>query len=153
MYRLQASLMICTPQTHSNSMLLRTDSLQRTVKDYHSRIANLEDLKYDLEYCVKRKDFEVLEMWKPKTKQKHGALFFLSILLLANRSTTPRQPSDFFALRSGRHHPFFTPARSCGLIYMYKLCFYRVYVPHVYYCFVLFIPPAPENNEQWCYLF
>lgn len=31
----------------------------RVCKDYHTRIAKLEDEKFDLEYVVKRKDMEV----------------------------------------------------------------------------------------------
>lgn len=49
-----------------------TEKLKKIAKDYHSRIARLEDEKYDLEYVVKKKDFEVefpLEM-----KERHAKL-------------------------------------------------------------------------------
>lgn len=36
-----------------------TETIKRVLKDYHSRINQLEDEKFDLEYAVKKKDFEV----------------------------------------------------------------------------------------------
>ena len=36
-----------------------TDTLKGVLKAYHERIGKLEDIKYDLEYVVKRKDVEV----------------------------------------------------------------------------------------------
>lgn len=35
------------------------DSVAKICQDYHSRIARLEEEKYDLEYIVKGKDFQV----------------------------------------------------------------------------------------------
>lgn len=35
------------------------DAIRTTLRQYYTRINNLEDLKYDLEYVVKRKDVEV----------------------------------------------------------------------------------------------
>lgn len=35
------------------------DSISKVCQDYHSRIARLEEEKYDLEYIVKGKDFQV----------------------------------------------------------------------------------------------
>jgi len=37
-------------------------TLQQICKEYHARISNLEDLKYDLEYEVRQKDFVVNEL-------------------------------------------------------------------------------------------
>ena len=36
-----------------------TETIKRVLKDYHERISTLEDEKFDLEYAVKKKDFEV----------------------------------------------------------------------------------------------
>jgi hypothetical protein len=36
-----------------------TDKLKKVLNDYHNRITQLEDEKFDLEYLVKKKDFEV----------------------------------------------------------------------------------------------
>ncbi|XP_046978279.1 troponin I isoform X5 [Vanessa cardui] len=38
------------------------DTIKRVCKDYHTRIANLEDEKFDLEYIVKRKDMEISDL-------------------------------------------------------------------------------------------
>ena len=38
------------------------DTIKRVLRDYHSRINNLEDLKFDLEYAVKKKDFEISDL-------------------------------------------------------------------------------------------
>ena len=35
------------------------DTIKRVLRDYHERINALEDVKFDLEYAVKKKDFEV----------------------------------------------------------------------------------------------
>jgi len=43
-----------------------TDSIKRVLVDYHERINSLEDVKFDLEYAVKKKDFEV-ELWCTST--------------------------------------------------------------------------------------
>lgn len=37
-----------------------TESLKRVLREYHNRITALEDQKFDLEYVVKKKDYEVL---------------------------------------------------------------------------------------------
>lgn len=37
-------------------------TLQQILKDYHARIAKLEDAKYDLEYDVRQKDFVINEL-------------------------------------------------------------------------------------------
>lgn len=36
------------------------DTVRTVCRDYHTRIGNLEDEKFDLEYIVKRKDMEVV---------------------------------------------------------------------------------------------
>lgn len=38
------------------------DTLRTVCRDYHTRIGNLEDEKFDLEYIVKRKDMEVVRL-------------------------------------------------------------------------------------------
>ncbi|MFW9777169.1 troponin, partial [Brucella melitensis] len=38
------------------------DTIKRVCKDYHERIARLEDEKFDLEYIVKRKDMEISDL-------------------------------------------------------------------------------------------
>jgi hypothetical protein len=43
-----------------------TDTIKRVLVDYHERINSLEDVKFDLEYAVKKKDFEV-ELWCTST--------------------------------------------------------------------------------------
>lgn len=35
------------------------DAVRALCEEYHKRISGLEEQKYDLEYAVKRKDFEV----------------------------------------------------------------------------------------------
>jgi hypothetical protein len=35
------------------------ETIKRVLRDYHARISTLEDEKFDLEYAVKKKDFEV----------------------------------------------------------------------------------------------
>lgn len=35
------------------------DTIKRVIKEYYNRITTLEDQKFDLEYLVKKKDFEV----------------------------------------------------------------------------------------------
>lgn len=35
------------------------DTVRRVIKEYYERISKLEDQKFDLEYIVKKKDFEV----------------------------------------------------------------------------------------------
>jgi hypothetical protein len=35
------------------------ETIKRVLRDYHERISTLEDEKFDLEYAVKKKDFEV----------------------------------------------------------------------------------------------
>jgi len=37
-----------------------TENVKRVLREYHSRITALEDKKFDIEYVVKKKDFEVL---------------------------------------------------------------------------------------------
>lgn len=37
-----------------------TDTIKRVLREYHNRITELEDKKFDIEYIVKKKDFEVL---------------------------------------------------------------------------------------------
>lgn len=37
-----------------------TENVKRVLREYHNRITALEDKKFDIEYVVKRKDFEVL---------------------------------------------------------------------------------------------
>lgn len=41
--------------------LIHTETVKRVLREYHNRITALEDQKFDLEYVVKKKDFEVLE--------------------------------------------------------------------------------------------
>nr|QLF80198.1 TnI [Locusta migratoria] len=38
------------------------DTVKRVLKDYHARIQKLEDEKFDLEYAVKKKDFEIADL-------------------------------------------------------------------------------------------
>ncbi|XP_066992017.1 troponin I isoform X2 [Anabrus simplex] len=38
------------------------DTIKRVLRDYHDKICNLEDEKYDLEYAVKKKDFEIADL-------------------------------------------------------------------------------------------
>lgn len=38
---------------------IETDTVKRVIKEYYERITKLEDQKFDLEYVVKKKDFEV----------------------------------------------------------------------------------------------
>jgi hypothetical protein len=38
------------------------DTVKRVIKEYYDRIMKLEDQKFDLEYCVKKKDFEISEL-------------------------------------------------------------------------------------------
>ncbi|XP_022126696.1 troponin I isoform X5 [Pieris rapae] len=38
------------------------DAISRVCKEYHTRIAKLEDEKFDLEYIVKRKDMEISDL-------------------------------------------------------------------------------------------
>lgn len=35
------------------------ETIKRVLRDYHARISTLEDEKFDLEYAVKKKDYEV----------------------------------------------------------------------------------------------
>lgn len=37
-----------------------TETVKRVLREYHNRISSLEDKKFDIEYVVKKKDFEVL---------------------------------------------------------------------------------------------
>lgn len=37
-----------------------TETVKRVLREYHNRITALEDKKFDIEYVVKKKDFEVL---------------------------------------------------------------------------------------------
>ena len=37
-----------------------TETVKRVLREYHNRISALEDKKFDIEYVVKKKDFEVL---------------------------------------------------------------------------------------------
>lgn len=69
------------------------DSLSKICQDYHNRIARLEDEKYDLEYIVKGKDFQVhidihtqkniinmpIQYFQPTTKKRNNfnSFFFL----------------------------------------------------------------------------
>ncbi|KDR22759.1 troponin I-like isoform X6 [Zootermopsis nevadensis] len=38
------------------------DTIKRVLRDYHARISTLEDEKFDLEYAVKKKDFEISDL-------------------------------------------------------------------------------------------
>lgn len=38
------------------------EKLKKICQDYHKRIGHLEDEKFDLEYCVKKKDFEISDL-------------------------------------------------------------------------------------------
>lgn len=46
-------------------LLHHTDTLKRVLREYHNRISSLEDKKFDIEYVVKKKDFEVLLREQP----------------------------------------------------------------------------------------
>ena len=39
-----------------------TDKIASICREYHDRISKLEDLKYDLEYEVRQKDFVINEL-------------------------------------------------------------------------------------------
>lgn len=41
-------------------LMNHTETLKRVLREYHNRISALEDKKFDIEYVVKKKDFEVL---------------------------------------------------------------------------------------------
>lgn len=41
-------------------LMNHTETIKRVLRDYHTRISALEDKKFDIEYIVKKKDFEVL---------------------------------------------------------------------------------------------
>lgn len=45
--------------SHPYYLLSSTEELKSICKTYHDRIVSLENLKYDFEYVVKRKDVEV----------------------------------------------------------------------------------------------
>lgn len=51
------------------------DTVKRVIKEYYNRITTLEDQKFDLEYLVKKKDFEVSD---------DRGVFLVSILMLIN---------------------------------------------------------------------
>ncbi|XP_011344792.1 troponin I isoform X18 [Ooceraea biroi] len=38
------------------------ENVKRVLREYHSRIAALEDKKFDIEYIVKKKDFEIADL-------------------------------------------------------------------------------------------
>ncbi|XP_023706108.1 troponin I isoform X4 [Cryptotermes secundus] len=38
------------------------ETIKRVLRDYHERISTLEDEKFDLEYAVKKKDFEISDL-------------------------------------------------------------------------------------------
>lgn len=38
------------------------DTLRRVIREYHDRIGKLEDVKYDMEYIVKSKDFQISDL-------------------------------------------------------------------------------------------
>ncbi|PNF35071.1 Troponin I [Cryptotermes secundus] len=38
------------------------DTITRILQDYHERISSLEDVKFDLEYAVKKKDYEISDL-------------------------------------------------------------------------------------------
>lgn len=40
--------------------MIHTETVKRVLREYHNRITALEDQKFDLEYVVKKKDYEVL---------------------------------------------------------------------------------------------
>lgn len=42
-----------------NATQYNIDTIKRAIKEYYDRITKLEDQKFDLEYVVKKKDFEV----------------------------------------------------------------------------------------------
>lgn len=56
------------PTTTTTITTTTTESIKRVLRDYHARINALEEEKFDLEYVVKRKDFEVATaLQKPTT--------------------------------------------------------------------------------------
>ncbi|XP_011707568.1 PREDICTED: troponin I isoform X9 [Wasmannia auropunctata] len=38
------------------------ETLKRVLREYHNRISSLEDKKFDIEYVVKKKDFEIADL-------------------------------------------------------------------------------------------
>lgn len=48
--------------TLANMRSSPSDQLLQLARQYHERIAELENEKYDLEYAVSRKDYEITEM-------------------------------------------------------------------------------------------
>lgn len=45
-----------------------TENIKRVLREYHTRIAALEDKKFDIEYLVKKKDYEVHSSKKKEKK-------------------------------------------------------------------------------------
>lgn len=61
-----------TTTTTTTITTTTTESIKRVLRDYHARINALEEEKFDLEYVVKRKDFEVATaLQKPTTNYNY----------------------------------------------------------------------------------
>lgn len=55
------------------------DTVKRVIKEYYDRITKLEDQKFDLEYLVKKKDFEVRRLFYRLTIKYRSWLFDIMI--------------------------------------------------------------------------
>lgn len=62
------------------------DTIKRVVREYHERIASLEDEKFDLEYCVKRKDIEVQRPAKRAVLYRRTETYFLPLTIVLSRA-------------------------------------------------------------------
>lgn len=62
------------------------DTVRTVCRDYHTRIGNLEDVKFDLEYVVKRKDMEVVRRaaMKPLPFGLNLQNFFFNFVMVSN---------------------------------------------------------------------
>jgi len=61
------------------------DTIKRVIKEYYDRITKLEDQKFDLEYLVKKKDFEVrrrfVQLLDHKQQYAYHPLYCYTILI------------------------------------------------------------------------
>lgn len=77
------------------------ETLKRVLREYHTRICELEDKKFDIEYIVKKKDFEVY-IYENKSTTKltleKGKNNFSVIYIFCNQLLTVRFINIFFLL-------------------------------------------------------
>lgn len=50
---------LCLVNTNKKHVKLSIAAIKKVIQEYHTRISDLEDKKFDIEYIVKKKDFEV----------------------------------------------------------------------------------------------